>query len=143
MRPTPALLQATVRSLAPCSISPSISAFGCPTAPKPPSRTTEPSLMPSMASAIVWTILLIIDVLLLRVAESHGLAGPSACVNAATRLSSRHRKGEEVMRFSLSDDDREMVDLIDRVAMEQFRPSAFDDRDTPRRPVENMRVLGD
>ena len=58
-RPTPALLQATVRSLAPCSISPSISAFGWPTAPKPPSSTVEPSLMPAMASAIDWTILLI------------------------------------------------------------------------------------
>ena len=47
--PTPALLQATVRLVAPCSISPSISALGWPTAPKPPSRTTEPSLMPAIS----------------------------------------------------------------------------------------------
>jgi alkylation response protein AidB-like acyl-CoA dehydrogenase len=47
------------------------------------------------------------------------------------------------MDFSLSDEDRELVDLIDRVAMEQFRPKAFADRDTYRRPIENMRILGD
>src|SRR5580658_368402 len=57
--PTPALLQATVRLVAPCSISPSISAFGWPTAPKPPTSTVAPSSMPAMASAMDWTILLI------------------------------------------------------------------------------------
>ena len=33
--------------------------FGWPTAPKPPISTIEPSLMPAMASATDWTILLI------------------------------------------------------------------------------------
>src|SRR5580692_6780540 len=57
--PTPALLQATVRLVAPCSISPSMSAFGWPTAPNPPISTVAPSSMPAMASAMDWTILLI------------------------------------------------------------------------------------
>ena len=47
------------------------------------------------------------------------------------------------MDFKLSEEDAQLVEMIDRVAMEQFRPTAFDDRDTPRRPVENMRILGD
>ena len=59
-RPTPALLETTVRSLAPCSIRPSISALGWPMLPKPPSSTTEPSRMPAIASAMICTILLII-----------------------------------------------------------------------------------
>ena len=46
------------------------------------------------------------------------------------------------MDFSLSDEDRELVDMVDRVAMEQFRPKAFEDREAYRRPVENMRILG-
>src|SRR3984957_2393535 len=58
--PTPELLATTVRSLAPCSIKPSISAFGWPMLPKPPTRTTAPSRTPAMASAMVCTILLII-----------------------------------------------------------------------------------
>jgi alkylation response protein AidB-like acyl-CoA dehydrogenase len=47
------------------------------------------------------------------------------------------------MDFSLSDEDRELVDLVDRVAMEQFRPKAFEDREAYRRPIENMRILGE
>ena len=47
------------------------------------------------------------------------------------------------MDFSLSEDDAQLVDLIDRVAMEKFRPTAFDDRDSYRRPTENMRLLGE
>jgi len=47
------------------------------------------------------------------------------------------------MDFKLSEEDAQLVEMIDRVAMEQFRPTAFDNRDTPRRPVENMRVLGE
>ncbi len=53
--PVPALLATQTRSVAPCSISPSIRAFGCPTEPKPPISTTEPSATPSSASAIVRT----------------------------------------------------------------------------------------
>jgi hypothetical protein len=49
-----------VRSRAPCAISPSIRALGCPTAPKPPTSTVAPSDTPLIASAIVSTILLII-----------------------------------------------------------------------------------
>jgi len=47
------------------------------------------------------------------------------------------------VNFSLSEEDRELVDLIDRVAMEQFRPKAFEDREAYRRPIENMRMLGE
>jgi hypothetical protein len=39
------------------------------------------------------------------------------------------------MDFSLSEEDAQLVDLIDRVAMEKFRPTAFDDRDSYRRPT--------
>src|SRR5580704_5221369 len=58
--PTPELLATTVRSFAPWSIKPAISAFGWPMLPKPPTRTTEPSLTPASASAMLCTILLII-----------------------------------------------------------------------------------
>ena len=51
-RPLPALFATTVRSRAPCSISPSTSASGWPTLPKPPSSTVDPSATPAMASAI-------------------------------------------------------------------------------------------
>jgi alkylation response protein AidB-like acyl-CoA dehydrogenase len=44
--------------------------------------------------------------------------------------------------FRLSDDDANMVALIDRVAMQQFRPSAFADRDNFQRPIETMLALG-
>ena len=47
------------------------------------------------------------------------------------------------MDFSLSEEDAQLVELIDRVAMEKFRPTAFDDRDSYRRPTENMRLLGE
>ena len=47
------------------------------------------------------------------------------------------------MDFSLSDEDAQLVELIDRVAMEKFRPAAFDDRDSFHRPAENMRLLGE
>jgi hypothetical protein len=60
MRPTPALFDTTVNSFAPCSMRPSIKAFGCPMLPNPPSSTTEPSRMPAMASTIDDTILSII-----------------------------------------------------------------------------------
>src|SRR5262249_13815571 len=61
MRPTPALLDTMVRSFAPCSISPSMSALGWPILPKPPSNTTAPSPMSAMAWVMLCTILLIID----------------------------------------------------------------------------------
>lgn len=47
------------------------------------------------------------------------------------------------MDFGLSEDDARMVELIDRVAMEKFRPTAFEDRDNFQRPLENMRLLGE
>jgi alkylation response protein AidB-like acyl-CoA dehydrogenase len=47
------------------------------------------------------------------------------------------------MDFSLSEDDAQLVELVDRVAMEKFRPTAFENRDEVHRPVENMRLLGE
>jgi alkylation response protein AidB-like acyl-CoA dehydrogenase len=47
------------------------------------------------------------------------------------------------MDFKLSDEDAALVELVDRVGMEKFRPTAFDHRDTFRRPIENMRLLGE
>ncbi len=47
------------------------------------------------------------------------------------------------MDFRLSDEDAQFVDLVDRVAMERFRPTAFDDREELHRPTENMRLLGE
>ena len=47
------------------------------------------------------------------------------------------------MNFTPSEEDRELIELVDRVAMEQFRPTAFDARDEPIRPTANMRLLGE
>ena len=47
------------------------------------------------------------------------------------------------MDFNLSQDDQEMVDLIDRIGAEKFRPKAFDRRDAAGPPVDNMRLLGE
>jgi len=47
------------------------------------------------------------------------------------------------MDFRLSEEDAQLVELIDRVAMEQFRPTAFEGRDEIRRPAANMRLLGE
>ena len=85
--------QATVRSVAPCSISPSISAFGWPTAPKPPISTVEPSLMPAMASAMDWTILLI-----MLGASSGSRRRPAGQTCAALSAMQDRAKGEHVER---------------------------------------------
>jgi alkylation response protein AidB-like acyl-CoA dehydrogenase len=47
------------------------------------------------------------------------------------------------MDFSLSQDDAELIELVERVAMEKFRPTAFEDRQNFQRPDANMRVLGE
>lgn len=47
------------------------------------------------------------------------------------------------MDFNLSDEDAELVALLDRVGMERFRPTAFDNRQDMRRPLANMRLLGE
>ena len=62
MRPAPALLATTVRSVAPCSISPSISALGWPDRAEAADQHGAPSLTPSMASAMSRTILSIMSV---------------------------------------------------------------------------------
>src|SRR6266852_618152 len=73
--PVPALLATTVRPVAPCSSRASISSSGWPTAPNPPSRTVDPSLMPSSAAASSVTCLLIIPRELFRTLSRSGL-GP-------------------------------------------------------------------
>src|SRR5581483_11828695 len=79
--PTPELLATTVKSLAPCSIRPSISAFGWPIEPKPPISTTEPSRMSAIASAMLCTILLIMVECCAR--SSPRQRGPSPIVRAS------------------------------------------------------------
>ena len=51
VRPEPALLVTTVRSLAPCSSSAWVSSTGTPELPKPLMKTVLPSRTPSTASA--------------------------------------------------------------------------------------------
>src|SRR5262249_22811545 len=47
------------------------------------------------------------------------------------------------MDFTLSEDDQKLVDLIDRVGAEKFRPKAFDRRNEDGHPADNMRLLGE
>lgn len=47
------------------------------------------------------------------------------------------------MDFRLSEEDAQLVELVDRAAMERFRPTAFDDRERVERPAGNMRLLGE
>jgi alkylation response protein AidB-like acyl-CoA dehydrogenase len=46
------------------------------------------------------------------------------------------------MDFTPSEEDRELVELIDRIGAEQFRPRAVDRRYEDGYPRENMRLLG-
>ncbi len=46
------------------------------------------------------------------------------------------------MDFAPSEEDRELVELIDRIGAEQFRPKAFDRRHEDGYPRENLRLLG-
>src|SRR5581483_7937342 len=85
--PTPELLETTVRSLAPCSIRPSISVFGWPIEPKPPISTTEPSRIPAIASAMLCTILLIIANSLPL--KGGGLGWGSRAAKSASRQSAK------------------------------------------------------
>jgi hypothetical protein len=47
------------------------------------------------------------------------------------------------MDFTLSDDDQALVDLIDRIGTEKFRPKAFERRNENSHPRDNMRLLGE
>lgn len=49
----------------------------------------------------------------------------------------------EVMDFTLSDEQRDVYDLVDRVAQEKLRPRAFDWRDTGHPPAENISLLSE
>ena len=46
------------------------------------------------------------------------------------------------MDFTLSEDDQELVNLIDRIGAEQFAPKAFARRNQDGHPIDNMRLLG-
>jgi alkylation response protein AidB-like acyl-CoA dehydrogenase len=46
------------------------------------------------------------------------------------------------MDFNLSQDDQDLVDLIDRIGAEKFAPKAFERRDEDGHPSDNMRLLG-
>lgn len=47
------------------------------------------------------------------------------------------------MDFTLSEDDQELVNLIDRIGAERFQPKAFARRDEDGHPIDNMRLLGE
>jgi alkylation response protein AidB-like acyl-CoA dehydrogenase len=47
------------------------------------------------------------------------------------------------MDFTLSEDDQKLVDLIDRIGAERFRPKAFERRNEDGHPIDNMRLLGE
>ncbi|MGO9061079.1 MAG: acyl-CoA dehydrogenase family protein [Candidatus Binataceae bacterium] len=46
------------------------------------------------------------------------------------------------MDFTLSEEDQEMVNLIDRIGAEQFKPKAFARRNEDGHPLDNLRLLG-
>lgn len=47
------------------------------------------------------------------------------------------------MDFTLSEDDQALVDLIDRIGTEKFRPKAFERRNEDGHPIDNMHLLGE
>ncbi len=46
------------------------------------------------------------------------------------------------MDFTLSQEDQELVSLIDRIGAERFQPKAFERRNQDGHPIDNMRLLG-
>ncbi|HKD67678.1 MAG TPA: acyl-CoA dehydrogenase family protein [Candidatus Binataceae bacterium] len=46
------------------------------------------------------------------------------------------------MDFTLSEEDQELVNLIDRIGAERFQPKAFERRNEDGHPIDNMRLLG-
>ena len=46
------------------------------------------------------------------------------------------------MDFTLSEDDQELVNLIDKIGAEKFGPKAFERRNEDGHPGDNMRLLG-
>jgi alkylation response protein AidB-like acyl-CoA dehydrogenase len=51
--------------------------------------------------------------------------------------------GDMRMDFTLSQDDQDLVDLLDRIGVEKFQPRAFERRNEDGHPIDNMRLLGD
>lgn len=47
------------------------------------------------------------------------------------------------MDFTLSEEDQELVSLLDRIGAERFAPKAFARRNANGHPIENMRLLGE